>query len=307
MAVPDDDRLFEEAIGHVMRLQGDPLNPALLDALQAWRHRSDRHEHVWREVVELHGMAGQVLRRGGGGMTRRHLLGGGAAVVALGAAAGLGPGLIRAARADHRTGPARISEIPLPDGSLLVLGPDSAVTLDPLPAMRGLTLLQGMAVCEVAEQAERPFHLRMGRLEARAPGPATLSLSGEGREVTLAVEAGTAVVESPGAPVRMAAGDWLRHSGRDGDLLRGTAPAGEATAWREHRLVAEDESVAVVIARIGRWIPGEVVMADPRLARARVSGVFHLDRPYEALAAVVYPQGGHVRRLGPFLTVITPL
>jgi len=307
MAAPDDNRLFEEAIGHVVRLQGDPLNPALLDALQAWRHRSPEHEHVWREVAEIHGMAGQVLRQTAGGVTRRHVLGGGAAVVALSATAGLAPGMIRAARADCRTGPGEISEFPLPDGSLLVLGPDSAVALDRWSEVRGLTLLQGMGACEVAEHAARPFRLRMSRLEARARGPATLSLSGEGRAVTLAVEAGSAMVEHPDAPIRLAAGDWLRMSGRRGAPLRGTAPVGDATAWRANRIVADDEAVAVLVARIARWIPGEVVIADPRLGRARVSGVFHLDRPYEALAAVVYPQGGHVRRLGPFLTVISPL
>ncbi len=56
-----DDKLFEEALDLIIRVQGDPSNPVARELVQRWRARSAEHEAAWAEVAEIHGMAGQVL------------------------------------------------------------------------------------------------------------------------------------------------------------------------------------------------------------------------------------------------------
>jgi transmembrane sensor len=60
-----------------------------------------------------------------------------------------------------------------------------------------------------------------------------------------------------------------------------------------------------VVAQIARWHRGRVLIADPGLAAAPVSGLFDLNDPDAALEAVVKPYGGKVRHISPWLTVLS--
>jgi len=72
-------------------------------------------------------------------------------------------------------------------------------------------------------------------------------------------------------------------------------------------IVAEKESVSALVAKISRWQPGSVVIADPYLGSRVVSGVFDLSDPLRAIDAVVRPFGAKVRKIAPFMTVISPV
>jgi transmembrane sensor len=71
--------------------------------------------------------------------------------------------------------------------------------------------------------------------------------------------------------------------------------------------MADKEAVSTLIARIGRWIPGRIVIADPFIGSQRVSGIYDLNDPKRALEAVVQPTGAQVRQVSSFLTIISPL
>jgi transmembrane sensor len=62
-----------------------------------------------------------------------------------------------------------------------------------------------------------------------------------------------------------------------------------------------------MVAKISRWLPGRVVMADPSLGSREVSGVFDLSNPSRALEAVVSPFGAKLRHIGSMMTVISPV
>lgn len=299
------DRAFDQAIGFVIRLQADPLDPDLLAALRDWRQADPLHESAWLEAAEIHGMSGRALGARRGGASRRGFLLGG---LALGGAtlAGMGPGLVRAARADHRTGTGQIADLTLPQGARLTLGPKSAVALDHDPDLPGIRLLDGLAICSLTGAGGGAlFRLRAGALDVTARGEAVLGCSVSGGVARLAVEAGRVEIpQDPGARV-LGAGDLLRDGGNGIELRRGALSAGDGIAWRERRLVVDDEAVASVVSEIARWIPGQVILADPWLGAARIGGVFDLSRPLTALGAAVLPHGGQVREIAPYLTLVS--
>ena len=52
-------------------------------------------------------------------------------------------------------------------------------------------------------------------------------------------------------------------------------------------------------------MPGMIVFADSRIADSLVSGIIDLDRPDDALRALVDLQQGRITRISPYLTVIS--
>lgn len=303
------DRLLDEAIDLIIRLQNAPGNAVTTEMIAGWRARSPEHERTWIKVAEAHGMSGQVLtvkrkteRRAKLGLTRRNLmLGGAIGIVAAGAGAYAVPEIILRARADHITAKGEIRRIELADGSSVLLGPDSALALDYAERQRDIELLQGMAFFAVAADETRPFRVSCGAMSAVALGTA-FDMSNDAGLLGLSVEHG--VVAALGE--RLVAGDWVTFDPGSQSLARGKRPVDQIATWRDNLITAEGETVAALVARIARWCPGSVVIADPAIGRQKVSGIFDVKDPMLALAAAVHPAGGTVRQISPLLTVISP-
>jgi transmembrane sensor len=311
----EDDRLFEEAMNLMIRLQSDPANPVAHEMAQDWRARSAAHERVWGEVVEIHGLAGNVLKKQRSaaqrtklGLTRRNLMLGGGAVVLAGAGYAALPWALRNLRAEHMTGTAQLSRIKLADGSVATLGPDTAVATAYTQALRRVELLAGMAFFHVAE-GDRPFEVAAADMTATARAGA-FDISIDDGYVSLGVDRGAVGLLANGAVPRfdreVTAGRWVSVNDASFTAEEGERGSDQIGAWRDGLIVAERETVSAVIARIARWLPGRVVVADPELAQRRVNGVFDVAQPVNALQAVVHPFGGKVRQLTGYLTVISP-
>lgn len=315
---PDQDRLTDEAIDLAIRLQNDPGNPVSNEMIRAWRSRSPEHERIWARVARLHGAAGKVLaerykgERGEGAEPSRRLLlvGGAIGLSGLGTGYAMLPEILLRSRADHATGKGETRTLTLPDGTRATLGPDSALAVDYGAARRRVELLTGMSFFEVAREPARPFVVTAGELSATALGTA-YDVSNDAGVVQVAVDHG--VVEAaiagiaPAAGMRLEAGDWMSFDPASNRFERGRLEAGQVAAWRDKLIIAEKEMVSTLVARIGRWIPGRIVMADPFIGSQRVSGLFDLNDPVRALEAVVHPAGARVRQVSSFLTIISPL
>lgn len=311
----DHDRLLDEAIDLIIRHQNDPGNPVASEMIRAWRARGPRHEETWARIANVHGASGILLnekrrieRRESLGLTRRNVTLGGVAILAAGAAASTwGPGLLVQARADHVTAKGEIRSISLPDGSVATLGPESAIALDFRERARAVSLIRGMSYFEVARDPARPFSVSSGALRGIALGTA-FDVSNDAGVVTLAVDHGLVEVRAGDVldgDTRLATGEWISFDSSSSSIDRGRRE--QVAAWRDNVIIAERESVSALVARIGRWIPGRVVIADPFIGRQRVSGLFDLNDPVRALEAVVHPAGGHVRRMSSLVTVVSPL
>ena len=48
----------------------------------------------------------------------------------------------------------------------------------------------------------------------------------------------------------------------------------KATSWREGQIIFDDDTLAMAAAEVNRYSAKKIVLADPRLAELRMSGVF---------------------------------
>ncbi|WCK05675.1 FecR family protein [Agrobacterium tumefaciens] len=307
----DEDRLFDEAVDLLIRLQNDPGNPVAIEMIRRWRMRGQDHENAWVEAVEIHGMAGTVLtgqRKGQAAHSSRRTFMIGGFLVAAAAGSYAVPGLITQAKADYITTTAEIRRVPLPDGSSATLGPDSAIAVGFTSNARIILLLKGMAFFEVAEDINRPFNVEIGGVRATALGTA-FDVSSDAGFITVAVTHGVVEVHLPrniaARPEQLAAGERITFNEEDQSLDSGTREVAQIAAWRDGLVVTEKEAISAVVARIGRWHPGRVVLTNSALGKERISGVFDLRNPLLALKAVVHPYGGNVRTVTRFLTIIS--
>jgi transmembrane sensor len=313
---PDADRLLDEAIDLMIRLQASPGNPVATEMIRAWRARGPEHEQIWARVSDAHGMSGKVLtdrrkaeRRQRQAPSRRNVLvGGGIGLGALAAGALFGPDVILHARADYVTDTGEIRRIRLPDDSHATLGPDSAIAVAFDDSRRGVTLLKGMSFFEVATDTRRPFQVQCGPLTGTADSGA-FDLSNDAGVIQLSVDQGGVEtrIDETATRLSLASGDWMSFDPASQATERGHREPGQVATWRDKYILAEREPVSVLVARIGRWIPGRVLIADPFVGSQRISGLFDLSDPERALEAAVLPAGGRIRRASSLLTVVSPL
>ncbi|WP_020186161.1 FecR domain-containing protein [Methylopila sp. 73B] len=312
----DPSRLIDEAIDLVIRLQNDPGNPVAQDMARAWRARGPEHHAAWERVAQVHDATGRILtekrrreRRDSLGLSRRNLMvGAGLAIGAGGIGYGVAPELALKARADHMTGKAEVRNVTLPDGGAATLGPETAMVVDYGQAARRIELLAGMSYFD-APAGDAPFSVRTASLTAQTTLSAAFDVSNDAGILSASVARGAVEARSDGVPTgrTLRAGGWLIVDPASGGFDSGVREPDQIATWRDKVVVAEKETVAALVARIGRWVPGRIVMADPFIANLRVSGVFDLGHPQRALEAVVYPAGGRLRRISSFLTVVSPV
>lgn len=312
--LPEDRRLFREAADLAIRLQNDPANPVSIDMVRTWVARSPMHEAAWAKVAAIHGMTGKILTEQHktnedkvSGVSRRTLVVGG--LIGLGVAAAGSvwmPHAILRARADYTTSTAEIRRITLPDGSVMTLGPDSAISIDYTDARRAIELLAGMAYFEVVNEAARSFTVISGDLAATAVGTA-FDVSSDAEFISVSVDRGAVDARASDLGGQLSAGDWMTFNMASHSLARGKREVSQIASWRDGMIVAERETVSAMVAKIARWQRGSVMVADPFLGSRVVSGVFDLADPIGALEAVVRPFGATVRKITPFMTVISPV
>lgn len=312
-----EGRLVDEAIDLAIRLQNDPDNPVAVEMVQSWRARSDAHERLWTRMARIDGAVGRVLtdrrrseRRESLGLTRRNFMVGAVGIGAAGAGYAFVPDLMTRIRADHVTAKGEIQRIVLDDGSHVTLGPGSALAARVTAQDRQAELMAGMAFFEAAPDPQRPFTIATGVLTATAVG-AACDVSSDAGFITIAVESGTVDLRLPArggeTAMRVDAGEWLTFDASSGKTERGRMEARQVASWRNGFIAAESEPVAALVARIGRWVPGRVMMADSSIGSQRVSGFFDLSDPVRALEAVASPAKARVRRVSNFLTVISAI
>lgn len=314
-APPDTDRLKDEAIALVIRLQSASADDTIHERVRAWRARSALHETIWQRAMGVHDAAGALLdpanRQQRPGLSRRNLMIGGALALGGGLAGyDLLPGIMLRLRADHLTAKARTEQFRLPDGSLVTLGAASAIAVAFSPTQRRVSVLQGSAFFTAAPDPQRPFVATADRLSVTAPDAAfeimhlgeTLGVSVERGQVLPRIS-GTALHDQP----ELRAGDWLRFDHQGETFERGSDDSGKVASWRNGRVFADNEPVGLLVRRIAAWIPGRVMFADPFVGETRVSGVFDLAEPERALAAALHPTGASLRRVSPGLMIISPI
>lgn len=314
----DHERASDEAAAWLIRLKEEPDDATVRAGFEAWRIAAPAHEAAWAEVVQAFDLIGHAMRpaessdapRSGidAGSFARRALAGGAIVLAVACLALVFlPGVVLRLNADYATSAGEWRELVLADGSAVDLAPRSAVDVRLTSERRAIGLLAGQAFFRVAPDAARPFEVQAGDLRATALGTEfNVRLLDGGASV--AVAEGTVRVEdgasSSGTATVLHANDWLRLM--QGRRLEGRASAEEIGAWRQGQLVVHDWTVAEVIDELRPYFGGLIIVADGAIERRRVTGVYELRDPVEALRAIGRARGDMtVTRVLPWLVIVS--
>ncbi len=326
---PGEDKAkpTEEALHWLIALEDKPDDPEVATAFGAWLASSDDNLKAWSEARHVWNVLGEAnevratSRRSSAHPTvsasrtrqpRRRSRAGYFAASVFGVATICMAVLFQQniniwLHADYTTGVAQTREIRLEDGSIAYLGADSAIDVAFDQASRSVRLLSGEAYFEVEPDAGRPFQVDAGEVDTTVLGTAfDVRMMGEGISVAVnhgrVAVASTTATEELGAPLE--AGDWV-HVSRAGKVERGKDASDLAGGWRSGMLVVKDRSVGEVVDAIGRYYPGKIVLADSAMSNQRITGVYNLNEPIGALTAVAAAHGAQVRRISPWLVVVS--
>jgi transmembrane sensor len=137
---------------------------------------------------------------------------------------------------------------------------------------------------DVAPDAARPFLIAVGDRTVRVVGT-RFDVRRRAGLLSVAVERGVVEVRPADAMGADAAGRAFRlHPGQRLDHVEGAAsvqvsaadPA-QVASWKTGRLIYRDQPLSEVVADLNRQFATPIVLADPALGHARVSGVLVLD------------------------------
>ena len=184
-------------------------------------------------------------------------------------------------KGEHRT-------VTLADGSTIELNGGSQLSVTLGRHERHVVMPQGEAVFDVAADKARPFLIDAGDRTVRVVGT-RFDVRHLGPEFSVTVERGVVEVR-PGGDV---VGKVFRlHPGQRLDTTASASPNASAVAtavqlstvdplqvesWRTGRLIFRDEALGDLVADLNQQFASPITLADPALARTRVSGVLVLD------------------------------
>lgn len=315
---PEDRAVSRAASDWLVRLEDAPDDRTLQSAFETWLAADIRHVAAWDEtlaIARLIAAARPNLETNVAHIaahqqrTRAHRkwfswIGGAAAACALWIVA---PGLVTHWQADQITGTGEVRTVRLADGSRVVLAPGSAMTVDLQQERRNVRLLRGEAWFDVAHDAGRPFRVLAGASETRVLGTAfDVQLTDHGAEV--AVGRGVVKVTLTGSetPVRerLTKGQSLNFDWNGEATLTAIRPD-RIAAWRQGQAIVNDRPIGEVIDALRPWYGGYIMASGSDLQRLRVTGLYDLRDPDAALMALGRAHNLNVRKVTPWLRIVT--
>ncbi|WP_400770603.1 FecR family protein [Methylosinus sporium] len=307
----DDAERFDLAAQWWVRLDAGALTASELRAFRAWLASDERNEAAFEEACDLWGAwerAPKALASAyvaaSAPAPRRRWPPVAAALASTCLALALGQEPLRLLwRADFRTATGELRTVALPDGSHVHMNADTALELDYGGDRRRVALLSGEAWFEVEADPTRPFVVEAAGAEIVARGTAFDVATDKTRtEVTVTEHA--VEVTGAGAPLRVEVGRQTAF----GPGLAAVEPyevdPERVTAWRRGRLYFKDKPLGDVVAALGRYHSGLVLVVSRAIKDRRVTGVFHTDQPLEALRAIEKSLGLKSTRFGDYLILL---
>lgn len=324
----DAERASNEATEWLILLQEEPDDAELRGRFEAWLKASPENESAWAstrtfsDVAALLPAARAAARaapvpagrravsverpRPRRSVGRRWAM----PVLALAAAACLavwaGPAMFIHLYADQATGIAELRQLDLPDGSRVTLAPASAIAVIDDARGRHVRLLSGEAFFQVRPDPARPFRVTARDVEATVLGTSFDVRIGSD-DVAVSVEEGIVAVGAAGDPVeagaKLVAGQFVRVS--SAGMIRGSEPPELVAAWRHGQLYAQETRLGDAIDQLRRSFAGTIVLTDGDLAERRVTGAYNLADPEDALRGMTRVHGATVRRITPWLLIVS--
>jgi transmembrane sensor len=185
----------------------------------------------------------------------------------------------------YRTRTAERSNVTLPDGSAIVLDTDSAVEVAYSDSERGVRMVRGQAIFEVAKHKPLPFRVHAGsriitavgtRFDVRLlgspdtpivrvallEGAVNVTNANRGSPESASMVAGEVLQAPPSASMRVRAGDTQT-----------------LASWESGVLMFNDRPLGEAVEEMNRYTTHRIVLADDSSRDLRVSGVFNTSDP----------------------------
>ncbi len=285
MSAPEqpERQLAEEAATWFLRMREGRASARRQQEFSNWLNAADSHRAEYDRFQRLWGALDGARPRAG--QQRR--------VAAALAVLVLALGLVWQNPAVDLEKTTKIGErqhISLADGSEIDLDGRTRIQVEQGFFSRRLILEHGQIFVRVAPGL-RPFVVEAGGGEIRDIGTA-FNVASENGQVSVSVREGIVDI-SPAASrerFRVEAGQRLSYAGQAVGSLR-SAAADASESWTSGRWQFDDVSLAEVVAQINRQHERPVYLADARLERYRVSGVFAAEDRAALLQALtrLYP------------------
>jgi transmembrane sensor len=203
----------------------------------------------------------------------------------------------------------KLDSLQLPDGSRVLLGPGSALTLASGfgGSTRELTL-QGEARFDVVHDATRPFVVHTTAASFRDVGTVFAIHSDEAEGARVVVSSGVVAVEAKSgvSPMLLQAGDRAIVAPGGTVRVERASATSEDTAWTGGTLVFRDASVEQVTADLRRWF-GVELKVDSSLASRTVTATFDRASTTDVGRVIAAMLGGGLREQGDTLRIVAPL
>lgn len=293
----------EEALGWVVRLSSGEATAEDYDNFRHWRDESKvnaaaliRARTLWLQLgAALPTAERQRRRRLSEGFARKAAVGlAGAAAVLL--CIGVGQRYWSNWRYDAATSVGQVKTVILPDGSRVMLGGDTALNIDYRHGARAIQLARGEALFSVIHDPNRPFTVRAGIGEIRDVGTVfDIKLQGEGARIVVAQ--GAVEVASNGRRTPLVADRSLSLSpARFGPVTLVNAKL--ETAWSRGSLMLENTSLSDIIAALGPYYDGKIVLLNKAADHERLNAAIDLNRLDGWLSGLAKTHSLHLMRFG---------
>ncbi|ANN76932.1 FecR domain-containing protein [Bordetella flabilis] len=214
------------------------------------------------------------------------------------------PAVVTAWRSDYATGVGEQREIILADDTRVRLNTRSAIDVHFRQDRRLITLVRGEILVETGNDArQRPFFVdtRYGRLQALGT---RFTVRQADDDVLLAVYDGQVRIENLAGRIALVrAGEQTRYTADGISMAVPADPAREA--WSRGVILAENLSLADLIAELGRYHPGYTGV-DPRVAGLRVVGRYPANDMDRTLAMLERELPIRVQRTLPWWVTLEP-
>ncbi|WP_245416700.1 FecR family protein [Undibacter mobilis] len=286
------DAVADEALDWVIRLRQPDADGATRVAFEAWLARSPSHGAEFRNIEAMWASPsfeksarslspGQsvatppVAVRRSRGVSRQMALAASIAILAIGV--WQFPRLQLWLNADYVTAAGVQSTVTLPDGSTMMLNSGSAVAIDFAAGRRNVHLLKGEAFFDVRHDPQHPFRVaaHFGDVEVKGTAFAVKTLDKLDqvvleRGVVDVRRSASAHDKSTLAPRQMA-------TATAASIMVSPVDLAHALAWRDGRIVFDNEPFANVVDELRRYYPGSLIVIGDSVKNLAVSGNYRID------------------------------
>lgn len=307
----------QQAIEWLIDLQEAPDDKALLGRFNAWYQESAAHRLAWDEANATWNALGE-LNHVPTSVTeaapvvnlrphRRRM----PQLISLAASLILAVVLYSPVKqwitADYYTGTGEMRQIALDDGSTVWLSARSAIKIHYQANARTVELLEGEAYFTVQPDPSRPFHVITAMADTTVLGT-SFNVNMVADTISVAVNHGRVAVTAHGSSQLLrpplTAGNWLRFN-NTGKTEWGDASPDAAGIWRNGKLVVNNRPVGEVLDELRRHYHGAIILTDTSVAARRLTGVYNLRTPEEALQAIAQVQDLKLTQVTPWMILLS--